>query len=147
MVLRKVIKGIGVSELVASLMTLLITISLGSLVLYLINEYVNGVQVMLRSKLEELRVDSLKSLDIIIAIGNESTNKVSVIVASGKLEVRILAIYVNDVLVESSIYVIKPLEIAVLQVKSPITLRYGETFIVKIVHEGGEEVVHGFTYR
>lgn len=147
MVLIKAVKGVGVSELVASLMTLLITISLGSLVLYLINEYINNAQVMLKSRLEELKIASLKSLDVVIATGNESSNEVLLVVASGKLEVKILAIYVNEVLVEGSTYTIKPLEITVLQVKSPVTLRHGESFVVKVVYEGGEEVIHGFTYR
>lgn len=143
----KVVRKVGISELVASLMTLLITISLGSLILYVINDYINSVQVTLRYRLEELRMLSLRSLDLIMAVGNETTNEVTIVVASGRVEVRILAVYINEVLIRNSTYFIRPLEIVVVRARSPVALRSGEPFIVKVVHEGGKEVGYGFTYK
>lgn len=137
----------GVSELIASLMTLLITISLGSIILYIINEYSSNYQTLLKSMLEGEYSNRVKSVDAIMAIGNETSNEVLLIIANGKVELRITALYINDILVENTSLTLKPLDITIVKVKSPIKLRSGDIFIAKVIHEGGEEVIYGYTYK
>ncbi len=140
-------KNHGVSELIASLMTLLITILLGSVVLYVVNEYSNNYQMLLKSMLEDKYSSRIKSADVVMAIGNETSNKVLLIIANGKAELKVTALYINNVLVENVSLTLKPLDITVVEVKSPIKLRSGDIFITKVIHEGGEEVIYGYTYK
>lgn len=137
---------IGVSELISSLLTILITLALGAAVLISINNYSNDINTLFKSDIEGRQTSLMKSLDLIIASANKSTNEVRLVISNGVIRLKILAIYVNDVPVEGLSLTLEPLDIKVVEFKSPVKLLEGSIFRVKVVFDGGEEVIYGYTY-
>lgn len=132
--------------MVASLMVLLITMALGSLVIITINNYSYGVSTLFKSDVERKATEAVKSLDLIMVSGSKSSNTIKLVVCNGVVKLEIVSIYVDNVPVGGSSITLEPLEIRVLEFKSPIKLSEGMVFQVKVVYEGGERVIYGYTY-
>lgn len=137
---------IGVSELISSLLTILITLALGTAVLISISNYSYSINTLFKSDIEVRQANLMKSLDLIIASASKSTNEVRLVISNGVVRLNILAIYVNDVPVEGLSLTLEPLDIKVVEFKSPVKLLEGSIFRVKVIFDGGEEVIYGYTY-
>jgi len=139
--------GSGISEIVASLITLLITIAVGSYIVYMVGSYADIIQSTLRADVESEYLSSVKSLDLVFAVGKVSSNEVSLVIANGLLQSRILSIYINETLAYNYSITINPLEVASLTIKSPINLSKGSIFIAKVIYDGGERVIYGYILK
>lgn len=137
----------GVSELVSSLIVLLITIALGSIVIISINNYSYDVATLFKSDIERKATDSVRSLDLVMTSGSKSANTIKLVISNGIVRTRIIAVYVNDVPIQDLAITLEPLEIIVLEFRSPVELSEGNVFRVKVVYEGGEGTIYGYTYR
>ncbi|MEM0454160.1 MAG: hypothetical protein QXO98_05855 [Sulfolobales archaeon] len=137
----------GVSELVSSLIVLLITIALGSIVIISINNYSYDVATLFKSDIERKATDSVRSLDLVMTSGSKSANTIKLVISNGIVRTRIIAVYVNDVPIQDLAVTLEPLEIIVLEFRSPVELSEGNVFRVKVVYEGGEGTIYGYTYR
>ncbi len=138
---------IGVSELISSLLVLFITLALGAVVVVMIDNYSYNVSTLFKSDVERKAADLMKSLDVVMASGSGSTNEVRLVVSNGVVKLRVIAVYVDDVPVEGVDLVLDPLDIRVVDLKSPVKLAAGHVFKVKVVYEGGEVVAYGYTYE
>ncbi len=127
----------AVSEITASVLTLLIVVSTCSgLYLYLYS----NVALYQHSMSQELLTEETRAkqqLSILLVHGNSTSQTIDIVVSSGSTEVKINAIYVNNVLASSETIIIKPLTSTVITVKSPITLNPGDIITVKIVYAEG----------
>jgi len=127
----------AVSEITASILTLLIVVGTCSgLYLYLYS----NVAFYRHSISQELLAEEARAkqqLSILLVHGNSTSQTIDVVVASGYAEVRIDAIYVNNVLASSETITIKPLTSTIITVKSPITLNPGDIITVKMVYAEG----------
>lgn len=137
----------GVSELVSSLIVLLITIALGSIVIISINNYSYDVATLFKSDIERKATDSVRSLDLVMTSGSKSANTIKLVISNGIVRTRIIAVYVNDVPIQDLAVTLEPLEIIVLEFRSPVELSEGNVFRVKVVYEGSEGTIYGYTYR
>ncbi|MEM2158290.1 MAG: hypothetical protein QXO72_04675 [Sulfolobales archaeon] len=137
----------GVSELVSSLIVLLITIALGSIVIISINNYSYDVATLFKSDIERKATDSVRSLDLVMTSGSKSANTIKLVISNGIVRTRIIAVYVNDVPIQDLAITLEPLEIIVLEFRSPVELSEGNVFRVKVVYEGSEGTIYGYTYR
>ncbi len=129
---------VGVSEIVASMLLLLIILAIGSfLYLYLYQRAFYQQQVVSQEITEE-EFKVQQQLTILFAVGSSLDNKVTIIFATGPVGVKVYSIYVNNTLVEgfsSSTY--NPTGVYNITVTSPITLVSDSHIIVRIVFEGG----------
>jgi len=129
----------AVSEIVASMLLLLIIVSIGTaLYLYLYYRTTFHQQRTEQQILEE-EIKAKEQVAILLAVGYSETNTVKVILAIGPNPTRIYAVYVNNTLAVNynppQNY--KPLEIVELEVQSPITLQPNSVILVRIVYGGG----------
>jgi archaellum component FlaG (FlaF/FlaG flagellin family) len=139
--------SVGVSELISTLLMLLITLAVGAFIIGYINDVSDRLCTLIRSDVERMRVELIKSLDIVFAIGSSTNNEVKLALANGITELKILTVYINEVPVENSSITLEPLEIRVVILKAPIQLLKNSVFKVKVVYEGGEEVIYGYVYE
>ena len=135
----------GVSEIVASMLLLLIIVSIGTaLYLYLYYRTTFHQQRTEQLILEE-EIKAKEQVAILLAVGYSETNTVKVILAIGPNPTRIYAVYVNNTLAVNynppQNY--KPLEIVELEVQSPITLQPNSVILVRIIYGGGYAEVWG----
>jgi archaellum component FlaG (FlaF/FlaG flagellin family) len=138
---------LGVSELISALLMLLITLAIGAFVVSYISDVSDRLYTLIKSDVERRYVELIKSLDVVFAIGNATNNEVKLALANGIIELKVLIIYINDVPAENSSITLEPLEIRVVTLKSPIQLPRSSVFKVKVVYEGGEEVIYGYVYE
>lgn len=137
----------GVSELISSVLLLLITLALGAIVITSISNYSYNINMLLSSDVEKRGIDLMKSLDIVIASGSKSANKIRLVISNGIVELKIIAIYVNDVPVEGFSLTLAPLDIRIVEFEPPIKLVENSILRVKVVYEGGEKVSYGYVYE
>ncbi|MCC6022496.1 MAG: hypothetical protein LM560_05210 [Desulfurococcaceae archaeon] len=138
---------LGVSELISALLMLLITLAIGAFIISYISDVSDRLYTLIKSDVERRNVELIKSLDVVFATGNSTNNEVKLALANGITELKVLIIYINDVPAENSSITLEPLEIRVVTLKSPIQLPRNSVFKVKVVYEGGEEVIYGYAYE
>ncbi|OYT50862.1 MAG: hypothetical protein B6U76_11995 [Desulfurococcales archaeon ex4484_217_2] len=129
----------AISEIVASMLLLLIIVSIGTaLYLYLYYRTTFHRQRTEQQILEE-EIKAKEQVAILLAVGSSKTNRVKVVLAIGPNPVRIYAVYVNDTLAVnySPPQNHKPLEIVELEISSPITLQPNSIVLVRVVYGGG----------
>jgi len=129
----------AVSEIVASMLLLLIIVSIGTaLYLYLYYRTTFHQQRTEQQILEE-EIKAKEQVAILLVVGYSETNTVKVILAIGPNPTGIRAIYVNNTLAVNynppQNY--KPLEIVELEISSPITLQPNSIVLVRVVYGGG----------
>jgi len=139
--------SVGVSELISTLLMLLITLAIGTFIIGYISDVSDRLYTLIKSDVERRSVELIKSLDIVFAIGSATNNEVKLALANGITELKILTVYINEVPVENSSITLEPLEIRVVILKAPIQLLKNSVFKVKVVHEGGEGVIYGYVYE
>ena len=139
--------SVGVSELISTLLMLLITLAIGTFIIGYISDVSDRLYKLIKSDVERRSVELIKSLDIVFAIGSATNNEVKLALANGITELKILTVYINEVPVENSSITLEPLEIRVVILKAPIQLLKNSVFKVKVVHEGGEGVIYGYVYE
>ncbi len=137
----------GVSELISSTLLILITLALGTIIITSISNYSYNVNTLFRSDIERRSVDLMKSLDLIMVSGSKSANKIKLVISNGVVELKVMAIYVDDVPVGGLDLVLAPLDIKVVEFEPPIKLFEDSMFRVKVVYEGGEKVSYGYVYE
>ena len=95
---RKMKRKLGVSEIVAAMMLLLITVTIGTALYFYLYSRAIAYQQSVSQELvaEELR--SKQQLTILLVKGDSGSNTITVIVAAGPAPVEINAIYVNNTL-------------------------------------------------
>ena len=139
--------SVGVSELISTLLMLLITLAIGTFIIGYISDVSDRLYTLIKSDVERRSVELIKSLDIVFAIGSATNNEVKLALANGITELKILTVYINEVPVENSSITLEPLEIRVVILKAPIQLLKNSVFKVKVVYEGGEGVIYGYVYE
>jgi len=127
----------GVSEVVASMLLLLIVVSVGTaLYLYLYYKSTFYQQRISQELLaEEMR--SKQQLTILLVHGDSNTGNISVVVATGSFPVEVNAIYVNDTLAYETTLNLDRYAVEEIFITSPIKLNSGDVVYVKIVYAGG----------
>ncbi|RLG74098.1 MAG: hypothetical protein DRO08_00540 [Thermoprotei archaeon] len=131
----------GVSEIVASMLLLLIIVSIGT-VLYLYLYYRTTFhQQRTEQQILEEEIKAKEQVAILLAVGSSKTDRVKVVLAIGPNPARIYAVYVNNTLAVNynPPRNCKPLEIVELEVPvpSPITLQPNSRILVRVVYGGG----------
>ena len=131
----------GVSEIVASMLLLLIIVSIGTaLYLYLYYRTTFHQQRTEQQILEE-EIKSKEQVTILLTVGYSDTGKVKVILAIGPNPTKIYAVYINSTLAKNynPPRNCKPLEIVELEVPvpSPVTLQPNSIILVRVVYGGG----------
>ena len=129
----------AISEIVASMLLLLIIVSIGTaLYLYLYYRTTFHQQRTEQQILEE-EIKAKEQVAILLAVGSSKTDRVKVVLAIGPNPARIYAVYVNNTLAVNynppQNY--KPLEVVELEVPSPITLQPNSIILVRVVYGGG----------
>ena len=129
----------AVSEIVASMLLLLIIVSIGTaLYLYLYYRTTFHQQRTEQQILEE-EIKAKEQVAILLVVGYSEAKTVKVILAIGPNPTGIRAIYVNNTLAVNynppQNY--KPLEIVELEISSPITLQPNSIVLVRVVYGGG----------
>ncbi len=134
-------KKLGVSEIVAAMMLLLITVAIGTaLYLYLYSRAIAYQQSVTQELIAE-EVRSEQQLTILLVYGNSTTNTIVLYLATGNMPVELDGIYVNNTLAYNSPTNLSASSISKVTVNSPIPLAPGEIVYVKIVYAGGYSYV------
>ncbi|RLG72333.1 MAG: hypothetical protein DRO23_10620 [Thermoprotei archaeon] len=128
---------LSISEVVASMLLLLIVVSIGTaLYLYLYYKSTFYQQRISQELLaEEIRLK--QQLAILLVHGYSSTRSISIVVATGSFPVEVNAIYVNDTLAYETTLNLDKYAVEEISITSPITLNSGDIVYVKIVYAGG----------
>lgn len=129
---------LGVSEVVASMLILLIVVSIGTMLyMYLYSQVIWNRQIVSQELTEE-ELRTQEQLSILLVVGNHTTNTITVIVASGPSPVTIQAIYVNNTLASSEEITLDSYSVVELgPINSPIPLTSGARIFVRIAYRGG----------
>ena len=132
-------RKLGVSEIVAAMMLLLITVAIGTaLYLYLYSRAIAYQQSVSQELVaEELR--SKQQLIVLLAYGNSTTNTVTLYLATGNAPVEVNGIYVNNTLAQEynpPIH-LNASAISKITINSPIPLASGNIIYIKIIYAGG----------
>jgi len=134
-------RKLGVSEIVAAMMLLLITVAIGTaLYLYLYSRAIAYQQSVSQELVaEELR--SKQQLTILLVKGDSGSNTITIVVATGVAPVEVNAIYVNDTLAKKyepplrlNASIIDEISI---QNPSALSLSPNSIVKVKIIYAGG----------
>lgn len=134
----------GVSEIVSAMLLLVIAVAVGS-VLY-VQIYLTAMQHQMQMLQRAVRADLTvkQQLEVLLVVGDSSSNKVKVVVATSSYPVQLFSIYVNGTLAASyRDRYIPALTLEVIDVESPITLVSGSQVLVRIVHGGGTCEAYG----
>ncbi len=128
---------LSISEIVASMLLLLIVVSIGTaLYLYLYYKSTFYQQRISQELLAE-EIRSKQQLTILLVHGYSSTRSISIVVATGSFPVEVNAIYVNDTLAYETTLNLDKYAVEEISITSPITLDSGDIVYVKIVYAGG----------
>lgn len=128
---------LAVSEIVASMLLLLIVVSIGTtLYLYLYYRSTFYQQRILQELLNEEML-SKQQLTILLVRGNSSVSSISIVLATGSFPVEINAIYVNGTLAYETTLNLGGYVVEEILIESPIILNPGDIIYVKIVYAGG----------
>lgn len=128
---------LAVSEIVASMLLLLIVVSIGTtLYLYLYYRSTFYQQRILQELLNEEML-SKQQLTVLLVRGNSSVSSISIVLATGSFPVEINAIYVNGTLAYETTLNLGGYVVEEILIESPIILNPGDIIYVKIVYAGG----------
>lgn len=85
-----------------------------------------------------------QQLRILLVVGDSSSNKVKIVVATGSYSVQLHSIYVNSTLAASyQDRYVQALTLEVVEVDSPMTLAKGSKILAREVHGGGVKEAYG----
>jgi len=130
---------LSISEIVASMLLLLIVVSIGTaLYLYLYYRSTFYQQRISQELLaEEIRSKQQLTILLVHGYSNTGNGSISIVVATGSFPVEVNAIYVNDTLAYETTLNLDKYAVEEISITSPITLNSGDIVYVKIVYAGG----------
>jgi len=128
----------AISEIVASMLLLLIVVAIGTtLYLYLYSKAMGYQQTLAQELLEE-EILSKQQLSVLLVVGYSDTRQVRVVVATGPVPVEVNAVYINNTLAtQYSSLKLDSYAVEELQIPSPISLESGDIIYVRIIYGRG----------